>query len=49
MIKSKIAALFSKVRAESLSGEYFDICSMKRVENESRPKPRIFNQRFHKK
>lgn len=32
MIKSKIMALFSKLRAESLSNEYFDICSMKRVE-----------------
>lgn len=48
MIKSKITALFSKLRAESLSSKYFDICSMKRVENESRPEPRIFKTRaFH--
>ena len=42
MIKSKITALFSKLRSERFSSEYFDICSMKRVENESRPEPRIF-------
>ena len=47
MIKSKITALFCKLRAESFSSEYFDICSMKRVKmsrdlNQEFLKPALF-------